>query len=376
MRHHVYLVPGFFGFANLGELKYFGHVRRFLIERATASGLDVAVHVVKAPPTSSLPVRAACLAQTMAKTARDRREPLYLIGHSSGGLDCRLLVAPRVVLPTRVHVDDLAARVRSVVTVATPHHGTPIASFFTSLLGQRLLQLLSLSTIYVLRFGEVPITALLQLAGVFARLDNLPLNSSLLDELFRTLLADFSVGRRLAVRRLLGEVVADQALMLQLTPEAMDLFNAATTVRPGIRCGSVVTRARPPGVHSALAAGLDPAAHATHAVYNTLYRLAGRMPRRRARRFTRAEAQHLRRAYHRLPSLAANDGVVPTQSQVWGEIIHGAACDHLDVIGHFGGPSHAPPHFDWLTTGSGFTRRRFEAVWADIVDFLWPGGRG
>ena len=29
-KHHIYLVPGFFGFANLGELLYFGHVRDYL----------------------------------------------------------------------------------------------------------------------------------------------------------------------------------------------------------------------------------------------------------------------------------------------------------------------------------------------------------
>jgi len=26
-RQHVWLVPGFFGFANLGDFAYFGHVR-------------------------------------------------------------------------------------------------------------------------------------------------------------------------------------------------------------------------------------------------------------------------------------------------------------------------------------------------------------
>jgi len=30
--HHVVLVPGFFGFANLGDFAYFGHVRELLAE--------------------------------------------------------------------------------------------------------------------------------------------------------------------------------------------------------------------------------------------------------------------------------------------------------------------------------------------------------
>ena len=165
-RHHFYLVPGFFGFANLGELKYFGHVRDFLVAQAAARRVDAAVHVVKTHPTASLPRRAVCIAETIARTAPRGLEPLHLIGHSSGGLDCRLMVAPHVMLPTSLNVDRLAGRVHTVVTVSTPHYGTPIASFFTGLLGQRVLQVLSLSTIYVLRFGHLPIAALLQLGGL------------------------------------------------------------------------------------------------------------------------------------------------------------------------------------------------------------------
>src|SRR5207249_2827513 len=73
-----------------------------------------------------------------------------------------------------------------------------------------------------------------------------------------------------------------QALLPQLTPEGMEVFNAATRDRPGVRYGSVVTRARPPGVRSTLAAGLDPSAQASHAVYQALYRLASSPPRGRA----------------------------------------------------------------------------------------------
>lgn len=369
-RQHIYLVPGFFGFANLGELKYFGHVRDFLVEEAAARRLDIGVHVVRTHPTSSLPKRAARLAETIVATAGSRCGPLHLIGHSSGGLDCRLMVAPAVALPTAVKLNRLALRIRSVVTVSTPHFGTPLASFFTSLLGQRLLQMLSLSTIYLLRFGRIPIAALLQLGGAFARIDNLAINSALLDELFRRLLADFSVGRRRAIRRLLDEVVADQALLVQLTPESMDLFNATTRLREGIRYGSVVTCARRPSMSSMLDAGLDPSAHATRVIYNTLYRLAAQMPRARSRRFPANQTSTLRRAFgQRLPSHAANDGVVPTQSQVWGDVIDAARADHLDIIGHFRDPSRVPPHLDWLTTGSGFTREHFESVWRNVMDF-------
>ncbi|HEX9815009.1 MAG TPA: hypothetical protein VGB31_08705, partial [Myxococcota bacterium] len=146
--HDVYLIPGFLGFANVGRLSYFGHVRRIVTELLTERGIDTRIHVVQTPPAASLPFRAARVVETIAKTAR-RGRPIHLIGHSSGGLDVRLLASPGVALPTAMDVEQLAARVRSVVTVSTPHHGTPIASFFTTLRGQRLLQLVSLNTIYV-----------------------------------------------------------------------------------------------------------------------------------------------------------------------------------------------------------------------------------
>ena len=369
MAAHVYLVPGFFGFANLGELTYFGHVRDALLETA---GPGVAVHAVRTPPTASLPRRAAHLARTIAATARDGG-PVHLIGHSSGGLDARLLLSPGVMLPGRVDVEAIARRVRTVITVSTPHHGTPVASFFASVQGQRLLQLLSLSTIYVLRFGSLPLAALLRLGAVFARTDrHLGVNSALLDQLFDQLLANFSTGRRRAVRHLLQEVHADPALVQQLTLEGMAVFNALARPRPGVRAGSVVTWGQVPGVRSTLAAGLDPSAHATHALYGVLYGLAGRATGD-PQALDRAQTAALRRAYDSVPPPGANDGVVPTRSQVWGTIVHAARADHLDVIGHFPDASHVPPHFDWLASGSGFDRDRFDAVWHDVGRFVAGG---
>jgi hypothetical protein len=46
----------------------------------------------------------------------------------------------------------------------------------------------------------------------------------------------------------------------------------------------------------------------------------------------------LRAAFGSLPDLRANDGVVPTRSQVWGTIIWAGVADHLDVLGHFPAP--------------------------------------
>ncbi len=370
-RHHVYLIPGFFGFANLGQLTYFGHVRDVVRSRCAALGLDVRLHVVRTIPTASLPQRAARVVETIDATVPRRAGAIvHLVGHSSGGLDARLVATAAASLPTRADVERHASRIRSVVTIATPHHGTPLAAFFASLLGQQVLRVLSLSTVYVLRFGHLPLRPLLQLGAMFARLDDVATGSSIFDDVFRLLLSRFSIGRRRAVELLFTEVAKDQALLVQLTPEAMEVFNAAVRDRPGVRYASVATAARRPGLASTLATGIDPAAQAMHAVYGGLYRLAARTGRRRVAAPSRAQARILRKAYGTVPAASANDGIVPTRSQLWGDLIAAASADHLDVIGHFDDSAHDPPHVDWLTTGTGFTREAFEAVWGSIVDYI------
>ena len=370
---HVYLVPGFLGFANLGRITYFGHVGRILTERLTALGCEPHLHVVRTSPTASLPARAARVAEVIDATARRGGAPVHLIGHSSGGLDVRLLTAPGVALPTALDVERLAARVRTVVTVSTPHHGTPLASLFTTLRGQQLLQLLSLNTVYVLNFGHLPLAAALWMGSLLVRFGGLVANSNLLDELFGRLLEDFTPRRRRAVRELLTDVVRDQALMLQLTPEAMEVFNASVLQRPGIRYGAVVGQAARPTLRSAFDVGLDPAAQVTHALFSALYRLIAAAPRRVSPEPAPEIARALRRAYRDLPLASASDGIVPTLSQAWGHVLHATVGDHLDVLGHFRDATHEPPHVDWLVSGSGFDRRRFEALWSDVARFLVGG---
>jgi triacylglycerol esterase/lipase EstA (alpha/beta hydrolase family) len=368
--HSIYLVPGFFGFANLGRLKYFRHVHDFLLAHFRALGVEAHVHVIRTHPTSTLPRRAARVLETIAATSRGARGPIHLVGHSTGGLDARLLLAPGVALPTKAGAPRHLARVRSVVTVATPHHGSPLASFLATIRGQRLLALLSVGTAYVLRFGHLPLSVAVQLATLFAPGEGSPLQRTLLDGVVAQLLADFSIGRRRAVSRLLVDVASDQSLLVQLMPEAMQVFSAAVRERSGVRYGSVVTRAARPGVRSTIATGLDPGAQAMHAVYQALYRIVAGPARVEPPALTAAQARALRRAYGSLPGAPANDGIVPTRSQVFGEVIAALDADHLDVIGHFSDATTRPPHYDWLTTGSGFDRAQFESAWRRVAAFL------
>src|SRR3990172_8925659 len=115
----------------------------------------------RAAPPASLPRRAALLAESIAAVLQDSPGEVSLIGHSSGGLDARLLLTPGVSLPTSADVERCARSVRAVVTIAAPHHGTPLAHLFNSMLGQQILRVLSLTTIYTLRTGRLPISVAL-----------------------------------------------------------------------------------------------------------------------------------------------------------------------------------------------------------------------
>ncbi len=367
--HHVLLVPGFFGFATLGEFAYFAHVRDFLVEALPAAGVKGEVEVVHTIPTASIARRAALVADGVAALA-ERGDLVSLVGHSSGGLDARLLVMPEARLPTKADVERCARAVRAVVTVSTPHYGTPLAHTFDTLLGEQLLKVLSVSTIYALRAGRLPLSVVLRLARVFRR-RSAP--TGVIDQLWAQLLHDFSADRREAIQQFFAQVGSDRDLVAQITPAGADLFNAATQDRPGVRYGCVVTRARPPGLRSFVRAGVDPYAHATHALFVALYRLASRTRPERVR-IPRERIAALSRAYRSRVDARVNDGMVPTLSQVWGETIRAVWADHHDVIGHFHHPTHVPPHFDWVASGTGFTRAHFEAVWRDVAAFVAAAG--
>src|SRR5688572_28489049 len=93
MTHRVYFVPGMFGFAKLAGYDYFNHLRRGIERSFADAGPAVACQGIPAPPTSSLRYRSRVLATIVARTAGDQ-DPIHLVGHSTGGLDVRLVLSP------------------------------------------------------------------------------------------------------------------------------------------------------------------------------------------------------------------------------------------------------------------------------------------
>ena len=266
-------------------------------------------------------------------------------------------------------VDALAARVDTVVSIAAPHHGTPMASLLASLSGQRFLRVLSLLTLHGTRIGSIPLPALVALIGYLPRIGRAqgPI-LTILDQVYSHLLREFDETRRLEIEEFFTATTSDQNLLPQLGVEAMQVFNAATTRRAATRYGCVVTQARPPTWRTAMKAGLSPSVQAVHALYRGLYQLAAGNELSLAPLHT-SHIAPLRAVYGQLPSVRSNDAIVPTRSQLWGDLIHAVWADHLDVTGHFSGSDLTPPHVDWISTHSGFSRKAFEALWGDVVDY-------
>jgi hypothetical protein len=373
--HHIYLIPGFFGFINFGRVIYFGHVRDALERSFDGRGIKCEIHRIRVSPTASLRARAAQVLEGIAQTSPSG--PIHLIGHSTGGLDARLLCTPGVDLKANgLQVEEMARRVRTVVTVSAPHHGTPLATFFTGMFGQKLLRLLSLVTVALLRQGRLPLSLMTRLGSMAARL-GLPgsQTEALLDHMEAELLGRIDAEEREPMAQFLSDISTDQGLLPQLTPDGIDLFNATAEDRPGVRYGCVVSRGSRPRLMQHLTVGPRVTRQATFLLYRWLHRQTGNSTTQRLPRPSAAQRDALIRMLGALPRPDDNDGVVPTYSQIWGEIIHAAQGDHLDLIGHFRDPHQNPPHFDWLDTGSSFDRRGFDTLWDSVSAFLAPDRR-
>ncbi len=123
----VVLVHGLAGFGELSALgkraAYFRGVR----DRLEARG--IACVAPRLPPVASIDARARVLANQLAALGDVN---VMVIAHSRGGLDARFAIARYA-----------PSNVRALVTVATPHRGTPIADIGAQLVARSRLVVLA-----------------------------------------------------------------------------------------------------------------------------------------------------------------------------------------------------------------------------------------
>jgi triacylglycerol lipase len=104
------LLHGYLGFARRGPIVYFRGVERALRQRG------IVALVPEVPAAGTVAERAEALARQLF---RSDAPAFALVAHSMGGLDARYLIA-------RLDPD---RRIRSLLTVGTPHRGTPLADW-------------------------------------------------------------------------------------------------------------------------------------------------------------------------------------------------------------------------------------------------------
>lgn len=126
----IVLHHGLLGFSNVqvGPLKlsYFPGIDRAI------TGRGHPLIVSKVHPTGGIERRArelkTIILRGLRAQGRDRGQKVVIIAHSMGGLDARYMIS-------KLGMDD---RVAALVTITTPHRGSPYADWCLKHLGQRL----------------------------------------------------------------------------------------------------------------------------------------------------------------------------------------------------------------------------------------------
>lgn len=110
VRPTLVLLYGFLGFSRRGPIEYFRGVEQALCQA------HIVPLIPEVPPTGTVVERAEAIASQLFCSDAPS---FALVAHSMGGLDARHLIT--FLDPDR--------RVKSLLTVATPHRGTPVATW-------------------------------------------------------------------------------------------------------------------------------------------------------------------------------------------------------------------------------------------------------
>lgn len=198
-------------------------------------------------------------------------------------------------------------------------------------------------------------------------------------------------ARSREVRAYLDAIGEDQGAMVQLMPEAMELYGAVARDRPGVAYQCTASMAPPPSPMNWVRAITSPWGTLSTSIFAGLWKVTSRYDERypcAAKDAGEETEAALARAFGRAPGARANDGVVPLRSQLRGRVVWAGMADHLDVLGHFDGGAGVrrgerrsekegePSHVDWLHSGAEFDRERFAAMTRAIADGMKAAAGG
>jgi len=436
-RMHVVLIPGFAGFDALGQLEYYAGVtplfRRWQEkhrDRATA-----VLHYFDNFPTAAVVTRSERLSQYLVKrfargefSSDDR---IALVGHSTGGLDIRLLLWHLAQLAKPVLTDggrgknkavevdprEILKRVDRVVFISVPQWGTNIADWVRTYGTERKVVVAQLRA--AVAASQLPLVdafehlissaaaALANTDVLFAVQDALreteedttkgPMHTaqaqeaaSLLGLWLRHIATDFS-----AIDDLAAQSSSDNSASPAHFTPVQRKQEQAIWKRHGIQTLSFATIGNNPFDFPKGAIPrwdlLKPwtypefnkdkkRAAETDAFYRMCYRACAGGPFKCPPHSDTLVVRGLRSGEPREIAAWDNDGIVNTASMLWPNqeetlLVDG---DHMDVVGHYKrvraiqGSDREFQAYDLLKSHSGFISATFDEVWTSIFDFCVP----
>ena len=369
MKPAVILVPGLFGFARIGDISYFAKVKGLLSDSSLIESGNL--FELSPLPTGPLWRRVECLYEKVVELRAKGFDKIHLVGHSTGGVDVRLLTSAAYLWPGGPSGADREAffgSIGRVISISAPHRGTPIAVRLRGALENSIPFLFLLSILAKSKGKERPglgpmAWAASVLGGIamlspFKSLVHVPLEE----------MAGLNKGAALEAEAFLKEIVNCHPLIHELTPDAMRAVNSSLGTGRRLPVINFITVS--PGVDTFL--GVPLPNFGKHALHRFIYMISYLSTSLVPNEFGALPAGEwlLEVQPDDLDDLAdiAQDGVVPAGSQALeGALGHSVQklvfADHLDVVGHYPGARGGTTVFE---SGARFDDSRMRALWHEV----------
>lgn len=385
MRSHdiVFLVPGFLGFERSGNFSNFADRVCSALRTHLEGHLARPVDVLPLPslPTTSFAERQQALLVAIARQlkGRDEVQRIHLLGHSVGGIDAYLLSCHAPVGGgdfARRDPDRVRDKLRTVISLGTPHHGTCLAEApgaghrnLKGLLGDRAGAMATVQLINKL------VTSALHDVGPRER------TQGILRE-----------GRK--VSHFMAELLRWQGFLHALTPSSMEALYEQTSPLPTVTRRSFVTFAGQRPDTAELPSGFKPVDEFFSELASRTAGPANGFTRHSSA--VRAAITRLRDALESAPLIVSsvgrapshvdgqtNDGMVNSARQLIdpadvNELAGLVVADHFDVLGYYDRSLSAPRELGrehellsgLLHSGSFFRDAEFFALYRSIGDAI------